>query len=62
VVDEPTELPDGTELTVLLVDQEDEMTAEERADLDAMIERGRLDVAAGKGVSSEDLLARIRAL
>jgi hypothetical protein len=62
VVDEPTDLPDGTELTLLLLEAEDEMTAEERADLDAMIERGRGEIAAGKGVSPEDLLARIRAL
>jgi hypothetical protein len=62
VVDEPTDLPDGTELTLLLLDAEDELTAEERADLDAMIERGRADLAAGNGVSSEDLLARVRAL
>jgi hypothetical protein len=62
VVDEPTDLPDGTELKLLLLEGEDEMTAEECADLDAMIERGRADIAAGRGVSPEDLLARIRAL
>jgi len=62
VVDEPTDLPDGTELTLLLLEAEDELTAEERADLDAMIDRGRADIAAGKGVSPEDLLARVRAL
>ena len=37
VVEEPTDLPEGTELTLVLVDAEDEMTAEERADLDAAI-------------------------
>jgi hypothetical protein len=62
VVDEPTDLPDGTELTLLLLEAEDEMTAEERADLDATIERGRAEIAAGKGVSPEELLARVRAL
>jgi hypothetical protein len=62
VVDEPTDLPDGTELTLLLVDAEDEMTPEERADLDAMIERGRADIAAGKGISPEELLAHVRAV
>jgi hypothetical protein len=62
LVDEPTDLPDGTELTLVLLEAEDEMTLEERADLDAMIERGRADIAAGKGISSEDLLARVRAL
>lgn len=62
VVDEPTDLPDGTELTLLLLEAEDEMTAEERANLDAMIERGRAEIVAGKGVSPEELLARVRAL
>lgn len=62
VVDEPTDLPDGTELTLLLLEAEDEMTPEERAELDAMIERGRADIAAGKGVSPDDLLVRVRAL
>ena len=62
VVDEPTDLPDGTELTLLLLEAEDQLTAEERANLDAMIERGRAEIAAGKGVSPEELLARVRAL
>jgi hypothetical protein len=62
VVDEPTDLPDGTELTLVVLDADDEMTADERADLDAMIARGRADIAVGKGVSSEELLARVRAL
>jgi hypothetical protein len=33
VVDETTDLPEGTELTLVMVDADDDMTAEERADL-----------------------------
>lgn len=60
-VDEPTDLPEGTKLTVGLLDAEDDLTPAERAELDAMIERGREDVAAGRVISAEDLLARVRA-
>lgn len=60
VVDETTDLPDGTEMTLLVVDRDDEMTADERAELEADIERGRADITAGLGISAEDLLARVR--
>lgn len=62
VVDETTDLQDGTEMTLLVVDRDDEMTVEERAALEAEIERGRADIIAGLGISAEDLLARVRAL
>ena len=61
VVDETTDLPDGTEMTLLVVDRDDEMTAEERAALEAQIERARADIAAGLGTTDEELLARVRA-
>lgn len=61
MVDETTDLPDGTEMTLLVVDRDDEMTAEERAALEAEIEGGRADITAGLGISAEDLLARVRA-
>jgi len=61
VVDETTDLPDGTEMTLLVVDRDDEMTSEERAALEAEIERGRADISAGLGISAEDLLTRVRA-
>jgi hypothetical protein len=61
VVDETTDLPDGTEMTLLVVDRDDEMTAEERAALEAEIERGRADITAGLGIAADELLARVRA-
>jgi predicted transcriptional regulator len=51
LVDEPTDLA-----------VEDEMTVAEQADLEAAMDRGGAEIAAGKGVSSEELLARVRAL
>ena len=60
VIDETTDLPEGTELTLVLVDKNDDMTPEERADLEAEIERGRVAIASGQGISAQDLLARVR--
>jgi hypothetical protein len=41
VVDGSTDLPEGTQLTLVMVDADSEMSPEERADLEAEIERGR---------------------
>ena len=60
VVEGKTDLPEGTELTLVMVDADDEMTPEERADLDADLERGRAAIAAGEGISGDQLLARVR--
>lgn len=43
-----------------MVDADDEMTPDEHADLEADLERGRAAIAAGHGISAEDLLARVR--
>ena len=49
-----------TELTLVMLDADDEMTPEERADLEAELERGRAAIAAGQGISGDELLARVR--
>jgi hypothetical protein len=61
VVEEKTDLPEGTQPTLVMVDADDEMTPEERADLEAELERGRAAIAAGGGISGDDLLTRVRA-
>ena len=60
MVEGKTELPEGTELTLVMVDTDDEMTSEERADLEAELERGRAAIASGQGISGDELLARVR--
>jgi len=60
VVDEPTDLPEGMELTVAVLDGDDEMSDSERVELEATIDQGRADIAAGRGVSAEDFLSRLR--
>ena len=52
VVEGKTDLPEGTELTLVMVEADDEMTPEERADLEAELERGRAAIAAGRGISA----------
>ena len=61
VVDEPINLPDGTEVEITVAET-DEMTAEERAELDASLERGMGQAARGEGISAEEMLRRLRAI
>jgi hypothetical protein len=60
VVDEATDLSEGTQLTLVMVDADNEMSPEERADLEAELDRGRAAIAAGRGISGDELLARVR--
>jgi hypothetical protein len=60
VVDEVTYLSEGTQLTFVMADAYDEMTAGERADLEAEMVRARTGIAAGRGLSGDELLARVR--
>lgn len=59
VLDEPTDLPDGAEVEVLIVD--DELTPEERAELHASLDRALDDSEAGPGMDVWDFLERYRA-
>lgn len=59
IVDEPTELPDGTELE--LVPRDAEMTPEQRAELDAAIEESAAGFDRGEYVDGFELIAQLRA-
>ena len=61
VLDEPTQLPDGSEVRVALVDGDD-LDARDREALHAALEEGEAELAAGRGLSEADLWARLRAL
>jgi hypothetical protein len=54
VLDEPTDLPEGAEVEVLVID--DELTAEERAELHASLDRALDDSDAGRGMDAWELL------
>ncbi len=59
VLDEPTDLPDGAEVEVLLID--DELSVEERAELHASLDRASDDSEAGRGMDAWEFLDRYRA-
>lgn len=59
VLDEPTELPEGTEVTLTIAD--DDMDDEERARLHAALERSMAQAKAGKLVDADEVIARLLA-
>jgi hypothetical protein len=48
VVNEPTDLPEGTELELVSVDDDDDLTDEDRAEVLRLIDDGLADLDAGK--------------
>jgi hypothetical protein len=62
VVDEPVDLPDGTELDVFLYDTEgDDLDDDERAALHAALDEGIADADAGRVVEASVVLAELKA-
>jgi hypothetical protein len=59
VVDEPTDLPDGAEVEVVVID--DALTASERAELHASLDRALDDSEAGRGMDAGEYLTQYRA-
>ena len=59
VIDEPTDLPDGAELDVIVIG--DELSAEERAALHASLDRALDDSEAGRGMDAAEYLKQYRA-
>ena len=58
-IDEPTDLPDGAEVEVLVID--DDLSPEERAELHASLDRALEDAEAGRGVDAWEFLKHHRA-
>lgn len=61
LLDEPTDLPDGAEVRVALVD-DDELDDAERAKLHAAITEAETELDTGKGVGEDALWTRLRAI
>jgi hypothetical protein len=57
IVDEPTSLPEGTELDLVVDDAGDSLNEAERAALNTAISRAWASVEAGEGRSADDILA-----
>lgn len=60
VLDEPTDLPEGAEVPLQLVDPDD-LTDEERAELHASLERGLADLDSGRVVDHARIKEVLRA-
>ena len=60
VVDEPTDLPEGTELELLPLDPGDWLDDADRALLHNALRKSEGDIAAGRLVSAEDVLRELR--
>ena len=60
VLDEPTSLPDGTEIDLIVADEADDLDDEERALLRAAIDRGLDDVRSGRVRPAAEILAELR--
>jgi len=57
--DEPTDLPDGAEVELVVID--DERTSAERAELHASLDRATEDSDAGRSMDAGDYLKQYRA-
>ena len=60
IVDEPTSLPEGTVLDLVVDDEGDDLTDAERAALDAAIARACESLDAGRGLPADEVVARLR--
>ncbi len=60
VVDEPTDLPDGTEVELLPLDPGDWLDADDRAALHRALKDSGADVAAGRLVDAAQILRELR--
>ena len=61
VVDQPTDLPEGTELYLVPAEQGDDMSAEELAALEAAIEEGAEDFERGDFDNAREFALRLAA-
>ena len=61
VIDEPTDLPEGTELELLPPDPGDWLDEADRVLLHDALRQSEADVEAGRLVSAEDVLRELRA-
>jgi hypothetical protein len=62
VVQDVVDLPEGTEVRLELVEQDDdseELDAEDRARLEAAIRTGRKEIADGKGIPAEQVVSEL---
>jgi predicted transcriptional regulator len=59
-LDEPTDLPEGTVVTLVIADDWDDLDDAERAQLHEAIREGIEDMEAGRTVDAKEALAALR--
>lgn len=62
VLDEPTDLPEGTEVALVPADEEDNLDDQDRARLHAALELANEQFHAGAGIPADVALERLRRL
>lgn len=58
VLDEPVDLPEGTQVTLIPADDEDDLDETERERLHAALRRSAEQLARGEGITAADALRR----
>ncbi len=61
IVDEPTDLPEGMVFDLVIDDEGDDLSEEERRVLHAAIQRGWHSAEQGKAISADEVLRELRA-
>jgi hypothetical protein len=59
IMDEPVDLPEGTEVELVLADDGDSLREEDRARLHAALERSAEQFRAGQGIPADEALRQI---
>jgi len=60
VVDDPVDLPDGTELQLAVLEDTDDLDDVDRARLHAAIEAAQAELDDGHGIPADQVLAELR--
>ena len=62
VLDEPTDLPEGAEIDLVLADDDgDDMTPEDREELHEGLRRSIVEMLEGRLIDGKDVIAKLRA-
>jgi hypothetical protein len=60
IMDEPVDLPEGTEVELVPANDSDSLDEEDRARLHAALERSAAQFQAGEGIPADEALKRIK--
>ncbi len=60
-VDEPVDLPEGAQVELVIVDAEDGLDDDDRAQLHAALDEAQAELSRGEGIPVEQVVAEARA-